>query len=293
MFRKWMLTLSLLALVLGAVTSPAMAQGSQEDPQTRLETAWERLTKAYARVENQQAQYDAFVASVQARLDLAAGQGVDVQAAQAALAAFVQAVEMAQPLYAQAAALVADHNGFAADGQVQDEAQAAESVRALAEALRALRQTVAPAARDLKQALADLQQETRLERDWARWREVLSRLEKRNANRDDFLARLQARLEKAAAEGADVTEAQAALDDFLAALDAAQPLLAEAGRIAETHAGFTTDGQLTEATQAITTIQSLGDVLRQLRALLAPADAALRQALRDLRPQAGSVGAER
>ncbi len=293
MFRKWMLTLSLLALVLGAVTSPAMAQGSQEDPQTRLETAWERLTKAYARVENQQAQYDAFVASVQARLDLAAGQGADMQAAQAALAAFVQAVEMAQPLYAQAAALVADHNGFAADGQVQDEAQAAESVRALAEALRALRQTVAPAARDLKQALADLQQETRLERDWARWREVLSRLEKRNANRDDFLARLQARLEKAAAEGADVTEAQAALDDFLAALDAAQPLLAEAGRIAETHAGFTTDGQLTEATQAITTIQSLGDVLRQLRALLAPADAALRQALRDLRPQAGSVGAER
>ncbi len=288
MFKKLMLTLMIAVLALGALPAQAQAAALRQgdappaDP-ARLEQTWARLTRIYNRL----GQTDEFTVRVQERLDQAANNGLDVSAAQDALQAFIQAAEEAAPLYQQAGEIVAAHDGFDADGKVTDEAQAAASVQALGEALQQIRTATASQAQALRQALGELKQQSkaaRLERTWERWQNIVARTAERAAGEEEFIARVQETIDRAAADGQDVAAAQAALEAFQAAAAQSRPLLEEAQALVEEHAGFTADGQISDPEQATATVQAVGDLLRQIRQLMAPAGKDLRQALRDLRP---------
>ncbi len=293
MFKKIMLTLMIAVLALSALPLQAQAAGLAEgdtppaDP-ARLEKVWARQVNIYNRLTERMGQVDDFTARVAARLDEAAAQGMDVSAAQAALEAFTQAVQAADPLYDQAGEIVAGHAGFDADGKVADQEQAAATVQALGDALKAIREATEPAAIALRQALGELKQNGKpgnLEQAWTRLQRVTTQAEKRAAQADDFMARAQAAIDRAAENGGNVAEAQAALDAFREATVAAQPLVEQAAALVDEHAGFDADGKVTDQEQAAATVQALGDTLKAIRDQVGPAGKALQAALKSLRQQ--------
>jgi len=123
----------------------------------------------------------------------------------------------------------------------------------------------------------------RFERTWERMLRHYARVGDLLDRGDDMMAKSQAMIDRLAEEGKDVSGLEAALDDFAASLKAARPLYASGQGIVNSHAGFDSDGKVTDPEAALETIQALGDKLREIQDAMGGTGRALRDAIWDFR----------
>ncbi len=155
--------MSALALV-SLSAQPAYAQAPVVTPTppapagTRLQLAWAREQRVYARFGTFFGKVDERIARVQDLIDRAKANGGDVSAVQAALGAFRAAVKEARPIYEGGKGIVASHQGFDDGGNVTDFVAAIETVQEMRAKLVEIRQIIRPAAVTLRQAVRDFRQ---------------------------------------------------------------------------------------------------------------------------------------
>jgi hypothetical protein len=123
----------------------------------------------------------------------------------------------------------------------------------------------------------------KLEKVWERELQAYERLGKVFNDIDDTLTIFQARINRAAKNGKDVTSLQSALDAFAAALKKSKPIYDGMGQLVSSHAGFDASGKVTDAEQAKSTAKAMGDKLKELKESMGGTGKALREAVKDFR----------
>jgi hypothetical protein len=123
----------------------------------------------------------------------------------------------------------------------------------------------------------------RLEKVWARELKAYERIGKAFTDIEGSIAKIQARLDKAAENGKDVSALQAALDAYEAALLASKPIYDNLGGLVSAHAGFDVNGKVTDAEQARATVKEVGGQLKALKDSMGGAFKALREAIKTFR----------
>jgi len=119
----------------------------------RLEKVWERLQQLHKRQGRVLERTGEVSVRIQARLDEMNNNGKDTAAMQAALDAFEQALEEAQPLYTSAGNVISAHAGFDAQGEVIDREQAITTVKELNALEKEIRQLVGQPGKALREAI--------------------------------------------------------------------------------------------------------------------------------------------
>ncbi len=123
----------------------------------------------------------------------------------------------------------------------------------------------------------------RLQKAWAREQKVYDRLGKFFDNVDQRIQNGQDRIDKAKANGKDVTALQDALDAFSAAVKQARPIYESANGIVASHQGFDENGNVVDAVKAFQTVLDMRSKLVQIRDIIVPPAKALRQAIQEFR----------
>ena len=95
----------------------------------------------------------------------------------------------------------------------------------------------------------------KLEQVWARQLKNYEQFGKGFEDNDAQIAKFQARIDKAAANGKDVTALQAALDAFESALKSGKPIYDSMSGIVNSHQGFDANGKVTDAEKAKSTVR--------------------------------------
>ena len=160
LFTKTVLLALVMALGLAALPFvSASAQGVYDPtpPPTehgqisneRLERVWARQLRIYERM----GRTDEFVEKVQKLIDRAKANGKDVFVVQAALDAFKAAVKDAQPTYESIKGIINSHQGFDSNGKVTDPEKAKETVKAMHEKLKEIRETMNGTGKALREAI--------------------------------------------------------------------------------------------------------------------------------------------
>ena len=158
-FKKSILAAMVIALAFAAL--PVTSVFAADDPTSpqpqisnaKLEKIWARELKIYDRLGKAFDHSDAVIEKVQALIDKAAENGKDVTAVQAALDAFVAAIKKAHPLYESTKGIVNSHKGFDENGKVTDSQQAQETVRAMRDALKHIKDSMGGTGRALREAI--------------------------------------------------------------------------------------------------------------------------------------------
>ncbi len=123
----------------------------------------------------------------------------------------------------------------------------------------------------------------RLEKVWTRLQQAYQVQEERLGKADDFIARVQTLITKAQEKGYDTLAIQSALDEFAAAIPAAESAHETGATIIAAHTGFDESGKVTDRQSALETVKALGQVLKQAHAAMGGTGQALREALRAFR----------
>jgi len=123
----------------------------------------------------------------------------------------------------------------------------------------------------------------RLERTWTRQLRLYERLGDGFDRSDAFVERVQTLIDKADANGRDVSAVQAALDAFEAALRIAHPIYEGGKGIVNSHQGFDNDGKVTDTEKAKETVKTMGEKLKEIKDAMGGTGRALREAIRDFR----------
>jgi len=123
----------------------------------------------------------------------------------------------------------------------------------------------------------------KLEQAWARQLKIYEKIGKGFDDTDGQIAKIQARLDKAAASGKDVTALQAALDAFAAALKSAKPTYDSMHGIVNSHQGFDANGKVTDLEKAQSTVQEMRAKLQDLKSEMNGTGKALFEALKAFR----------
>jgi hypothetical protein len=123
----------------------------------------------------------------------------------------------------------------------------------------------------------------RLEQTWARQLKIHERLGKGFDDIDGHIAKFQARIDKAAEKGKDVSALQAALDAFEAASKSAKPIYDSISGIVDSHQGFDANGKVTDSEQAKATVQDMRAKLKELKSAMGGTGKSLREALKAFR----------
>ena len=123
----------------------------------------------------------------------------------------------------------------------------------------------------------------RLQKVWAREQAIYQREGTLLANASNFIARVQALIDKANQKGWDTSSVQAALNALSAVIPAVQTAHAPGAAIVTGHAGFDADGIVIDRTIAIGTARSLAQVLKDTRTAMDGTGRALRAAIRAFR----------
>jgi len=118
---------------------------------------------------------------------------------------------------------------------------------------------------------------------WKRLQNQYERQGNRLEKVEVFTTRIQERLDTAVQNGKDVSSIQAALDVFKQANADAMVIHQEGEIIISTHSGFDTDGQVLDRPEAVKSVESLSDVLRETRDAMRDPFRLLRDALRAFR----------
>lgn len=119
----------------------------------------------------------------------------------------------------------------------------------------------------------------RLELAWARELMIHDRLAFTFEHADQRLALTQQLIDKAKANGKDVTAVQAALDALAGAVERARPGFEGMQGTFASHPGFDAGGKVTDPNTAAETVRDLGAKLRETRSGLAEPMRALRDAI--------------
>jgi DNA repair exonuclease SbcCD ATPase subunit len=123
----------------------------------------------------------------------------------------------------------------------------------------------------------------KLEKAWARQQENYQKLGKLFQDSDAQLAKFQERIDKAKANGKDVTAVQSALNAFEVALKKARPIYESMNGIVNSHLGFDASGKVTDATKALSTVQEFHSKMQELKTAMDGTGKALREALKAFR----------
>ena len=123
----------------------------------------------------------------------------------------------------------------------------------------------------------------KLEKVWARELKVYERLGKGFNDIDGTIAKFQARIDKAAENGKDVTALQSALDAFESALKSAKPKYESMNGLVNSHQGFDANGKVTDAEKAKSTVKEMGEKLKEVKEAMGGTGKALREALKAFR----------
>jgi hypothetical protein len=123
----------------------------------------------------------------------------------------------------------------------------------------------------------------RLENIWARQLRVNEKIGNWLDRGDAFADKVQGLIDKAAANGKDVSAIQAALDAFEQALKDAHPVYESAKGIINSHQGFDNDGNVTDIEKAKETVKVMGEKLREIKAAMDGTGRALREAIKAFR----------
>jgi hypothetical protein len=126
---------------------PPVPQG--QVPNEKLEQIWARQLRIYERM----GRTDDFVQRVQQLIDRAEANGKDASAVQAALDAFEAALQNAQPIYESAQSIVTSHHGFDDNGKVTDPEQAQETVNAMRDKLKEIKDAMGGTGKALHEAI--------------------------------------------------------------------------------------------------------------------------------------------
>jgi prefoldin subunit 5 len=159
LLKKTVLLALVMALSLAAMPLISAAAAGENDPPVpqpqgqitneRLERVWARQLRIYTRM----GRTDEFVERVQKLIDRAKANGKDVSAVQAALDAFKAAAKEAQPAYESIKGIINSHQGFDSNGKVTDLEKAKETVKAMHDKLKGIRETMNGTGKALRQAI--------------------------------------------------------------------------------------------------------------------------------------------
>ena len=123
----------------------------------------------------------------------------------------------------------------------------------------------------------------KLEQLWARQLKAYEKIGKGFEDTDAQIAKMQARIDKAAESGKDVTALQTALDAFESALKNAKPNYDVVRGIVTLHEGFDASGKVTDAEKAKSTVQEMRTKMQELKSAMGGTGKALRDALKAFR----------
>jgi hypothetical protein len=123
----------------------------------------------------------------------------------------------------------------------------------------------------------------RLEQVWARQLKNYEKIGRGFDDNDAQIAKFQARIGKAAANGKDVTALQAALDAFESALKSAKPTYESISGIVNSHQGFDANGKVTDTEKARSTVKEMRTKMVELKSAMGGTGKALRAALKAFR----------
>jgi hypothetical protein len=129
-----------------------------------------------------------------------------------------------------------------------------------------------------------------LEKVWAHQLKLYERLGKVFDHKEDRLAKAQELIDKATAKGKDTTAVQAALNAFVAAVEKSRSTYEDIQALVTAHAGFDSNGKVTDATQAEATVQEVRAKLQALKTSMDGTGKALREAVRAFREANKPVG---
>jgi len=119
----------------------------------------------------------------------------------------------------------------------------------------------------------------KLEKAWAR---QLNRFE-RIGKTDQFIQKIQSLIDKAQANGKDVSAVQAALDAFASAVKDAKPIYESMKGIVNSHQGFDANGKVTDAEKAKETVKAMHDKFAEIKTAMGGTGQALREAIKAFR----------
>jgi hypothetical protein len=123
----------------------------------------------------------------------------------------------------------------------------------------------------------------RLERVWTKEQQIYQRLGAFFDNVDTQISRGQSLVDRAKANGKDVSTVQAALDAFSEAVKQARPIYEGTKGIVSAHAGFDQNGTVTDAVMALQTVRDLGATFKGIHQILVTPRQALRDAIQAFR----------
>lgn len=122
-----------------------------------------------------------------------------------------------------------------------------------------------------------------IERLWMRETRAVERIGQRLDRAPTMIKKTQTLIDKAKANGKDVTALQAALNAYSQAIKDADPMHEKAQSIVNKHAGFDADGKVTDREQARQTLKDLGAQLKELHQQVGEPGKALRAAIQAFR----------
>ena len=126
-------------------------------------------------------------------------------------------------------------------------------------------------------------QTDRLQNVFAREQTIFGKVGKLFDNVDAHISKIQDLINKAKANGRDVSDVQAALDAFSAAVKQAQSTYQDAQSLISSHPGFDASGNVVDATTALQTVKDLGGKLKNIHQTVMPTAKALREAIKSFR----------
>jgi hypothetical protein len=142
---------------------------------------------------------------------------------------------------------------------------------------------VSPLANSLSASPAATPSYPRLQQAWAREQRVYSRQTRFYDNVDAREQRAQQLIDRAKANGKDVSALQSALAAFESTVKQAQPVFESTKGIVASHQGFDASGTVTDPVKAFQTVLDMHGKLKDVRQTILPSARALREAIRDFR----------
>jgi hypothetical protein len=160
-FTKTLLVALVAALAVAGLPLESVSAVGLNDPNPpqgqvtneRLERIWARQLRLYEQIGNGFDRSEGFVERVQELIDRAGANGRDVYAVQAALDAFEEALKDAHPVYESAKGILNSQQGFDDDGKVTGPEKAKETVKAMGEKLKEIKDAMDGTGRALREAI--------------------------------------------------------------------------------------------------------------------------------------------
>ena len=266
-----------------ATSTPMAAAGPAATPvqkaDQRLEKLFQQEQKALDRGQKAVGKANDAAAKAQTRIDGLKQKGQDTSALEAALATFKAAVASAQSSLDSASAILNARAGFGTNGQVIDAAQARTTVQTAGKAEREALQALRKAVRTYRSAVRERTEANQL----ANEQKTVARGQQRLDKAGEVAARVQSMVDAQKAKGKDTSSVESALADFKTAITSAQSSLDSAKATLDAHAGFDTNGQVTDQALARTTLDTARKALRAATQTVSNAGRALREAIREFR----------